>query len=70
MGRSVDSYVAIAKSTDQILNTTAIGNEDKMRALLKYDKLWYLRYRRTEIAGKRYSSASEIRKLILQSTPK
>ena len=70
MGRSVDSYVAIAKSTDQILNTTAIGNEDKMRALIKYDKLWYLRYRRTEVTGKKYSSMSEVNKLFLQSTLK
>ena len=70
MGRSVDSYVAKAKSVEQILNTTAIGNEDKMRALLKFDKLYYLKYRRPDYNGKRYNRIVEFNKLFLNSTIK
>lgn len=70
MGRSVDCYVAKAKSIDQILNTTAIGNEDKMRALIKFDSLWYLRYRRPEYEGKRFTKKYQFNRLFLESTIK
>lgn len=70
VGRSVDAYVKRAKSIDDILNTTAIGNEDKMRALLRFDKLYYLRYRRPDFDGKRYVSFAQFNKLFLNSTIK
>lgn len=58
VGRSIDAYVKKAKSVQQIIDTTAIGNEDKMRALLRYDPLYYLKYRRPDFDGRRFMQVS------------
>lgn len=65
VGRSVDSYVAKAKSTNQILETTALGNEDKMRALLRFDPLYYIRYQRPDFDGRRFLTKQQFNNMQL-----
>ena len=68
IGRSVDAFVSKAKSIDDILNTTAIGVEDRMRALLRFDKLYYLRYRRPDFDGKRFVKLTDFNTNFLQQS--
>lgn len=68
MGRSIDIFVKKAKSNEQIIYSTAIGNEDKMRALLKFDKLYYLKYRRPDFNGRRFMNINDFNNVFLNST--
>lgn len=47
--RSQLLFSATVKSKDEIFNTHALGNRDKMHALLRFDKQHFLKYRREEI---------------------
>lgn len=42
-------YVKNVKTKDEILNTKALGNRDKLHALLRFDPQQFLKYRRIEL---------------------
>lgn len=46
--RRPETFLRDCKSEDDIINTTYIGNVDKMWALMRFNPLYYLNYRRPE----------------------